>query len=130
MILSNTSSMLDSGFGGAAEKYVEQSEEVFTWLSEMDGDARKIISASMYKNGLRTKEGIDKVISEAKALGKDTTDLEELRDTIVSNLGIEIKTAQEAFLTSWKNDSKGVKKLTSGIDLNTAQEMIDEASHF
>jgi len=61
--------MTDNGYGKAAEDYIKNATSVFEQLDRMDAETRKIIYASIAKNGLSTREGINKVIEDAKKAG-------------------------------------------------------------
>lgn len=130
-VIAQASKMTDNGFGEVAQTYIENAIGLFTQLDGETAEIKKAILASVAKNGISTREGINKVIADAKAAGmEDTSWLEKMRDGLVTNLNLAIQTMTSELMEDWKDSGKTLKKLTSGIDFTEVQGMLDMAEGF
>lgn len=130
-VIAQASKMTDSGFSDVAKAYTDNAIGLFQQLDGETAEVKKAVLASIAKNGINTREGINKVIADAKAAGmEDTTWLEQMRDSLVTNLNLAIQTMTSELMEDWKDSGKTLKKLTSGIDFTEVQGMLDMAEGF
>ena len=87
------------------------------------------------KYGLKTKSGIQNIIDELiNTYHIDPNDeglaaLRNLQDTIIENIASSIIVAIDDFSEAWKDDSKEIASLVSGIDFSKVSNIIHNAEN-
>lgn len=95
-------------------------------IQALPPDLKKAILA----NGFATKEAIEKTINSLKTAGYTdlANDFELIKNNIISNLNLSITASLEKFASDWSDASKEFKKLTSGLDVSEALQILQKAS--
>ena len=119
-----------SGLTSQASNYMSTSLAIFDETLTLSDDLRLAFWQSIEKNGLKTKEQIEKV--RQSILNNDTTDddgiaelLTVLSTTINDNIILAVQAASSNFVDSWSDSSKTMKKLTSGLDISEVEGLIN-----
>lgn len=124
----------NTGHGAQAENLVEYGTEFKDNLEGLDEAQRNAILDTINKYGF-TKEGLDQVRKTAqlqKVASDDPiyTALDHLETTVIPNIQLSISTMISDLVDNWSDTSKGMKKLTSGIDFTEMQGLLDQAESF
>lgn len=126
-------STVNSGF---AETYAEDSNSFITQLASIPADAGKAVQQILQKNGY-TAEGLKTSAEEIAQLdieGFDPTqmvsDLNDMAELTITNLGLNIQATQNAFLESWQSAETWFSKANSGMDIKGAQEWLSQINQY
>ena len=133
IITSQIDKLERSGYIDRASTLGEASITLKTLLNDVDESTRNAILDSIKTNGIATREGIAKVISDAKAANASKPilkTLDELYSGTVTNILLSIRALTDDFTSNWTDSSKNLSKLTSGIDFTEVQTLIDEVKSF
>ena len=119
-----------AGLSNQADNYMTAALAIYNSLPGLEDDLRLSIWQSIEKNGLKTKEQIEKI--RQSVLNNDNPDddylaglLNDLSATMNDNIILAVQTASSDFVESWSDDSKTMKKLTSGLDISEVEGLIN-----
>lgn len=126
-------STVNSGF---AETYAQDSNSFITQLASIPADAGKAVQQILQKNGY-TAEGLKTSAEEIAQLdieGFDpaqmVSDLNNMAELTITNLGLNIQATQNAFLESWQSAETWFSKANSGMDIKGAQEWLSQINQY
>ena len=122
----------DSGYSDIASAYGNKTLEFYSLLNTLSAEQKASVLEQVNNNSLNTKEGISKIIESIKideSLDNETKKalidkLNETKGLLITNIGLELQTAVDSYLEGWKNNSKTLSKLTSGIDITDVDSIL------
>ena len=133
-IIKQRTKLLKAGYNNDANVYSNMMLSMFNDTMDItDTEVRNSIFSIIDKYGVTTSEGIDNIISAFEESDTDLDDglierLKKLRELIHESLYITFSSALDNYNESWKDNSKLLKSLTSGIDYQEMNNIINSSA--
>lgn len=105
--------------------------DFFDEIQTLDSQVRASVYNYVQQYGLETKTGIEalkKALDNAD-IKMDTSGLEEINNSLITSVGLELQTSLNTLTTGWKEQSKELSKLISGgLSLEEADQFVSKAA--